>query len=64
VEKLACVQHIQISANGRYLVDLHVQVGVGRWYDMLLDVVELGQQRVELHDPNKMWLNCNLAITA
>jgi hypothetical protein len=37
-----CIQHIQIFADGRYLVDLHVQVGVGRWYDMLLDVVELG----------------------
>jgi hypothetical protein len=30
---------------------------------MQLDVVELGQQRVELHDPNKIWVNCNLAIT-
>jgi hypothetical protein len=48
---------------GGYLVDLHVQVGVERWYDMQLDVVKLGQQRVELHVPNKMWVNCNLAIT-
>jgi hypothetical protein len=64
VEKLVCVHHIQISVDGRYLVDLHVQVGVGRWYDMQLDVVELGQQRVELHGPNKIWVNCNLPITA
>jgi hypothetical protein len=58
-----CIQHIQIFVDGRYMVDLHVQVGVGRWYDTQLDVVELGQQCVELHDPNKMWVNCNLAIT-
>jgi hypothetical protein len=25
------------------LVDLHVQVGVGRWYDMQLEIVELCQ---------------------
>jgi hypothetical protein len=31
---------------------------------MHLDVAELGQQREELHGPNKMWVNCNLAITA
>jgi hypothetical protein len=31
---------------------------------MQLDGVELGQQRVELHGPNKMWVNCNLAMTA
>jgi hypothetical protein len=30
---------------------------------MQLDVVELDQQRVELHGPNKMWVNYNLAIT-
>jgi hypothetical protein len=42
VEKLACIQYIQISADVRYLVDLQIQVGVGRWYDMQLDVVELG----------------------
>jgi hypothetical protein len=29
VEKLVCIHHIQISVDGRYLVDLHVQVGVG-----------------------------------
>jgi hypothetical protein len=29
---------------------------------MQLDVVKLGQQCVELHDPNKMWVNCNLVI--
>jgi hypothetical protein len=31
---------------------------------MQLDIVELDQQRVELHDPNKMWINYNLAIMA
>jgi hypothetical protein len=62
VEKLTCIQHIQISANGIYLVDLHVQVRVGRWYDMQLDVVELGLLHEELHDPNKMWVNCNLEV--
>jgi hypothetical protein len=36
------------------LVDLHVQVGVRSWYDMQLDVVELGQQHEELHDSNKI----------
>jgi hypothetical protein len=35
--------HIQISEDGRYLVDLHVQDGVRRWCDMQLVVVELGQ---------------------
>jgi hypothetical protein len=64
VEKLACIQHIQISADGRYLVDLHIQVRVGRWYDMQLDIVELGQQHEELHDPNKIWVNCNLKVMA
>jgi hypothetical protein len=43
VEKLVGIQHIQISTDGRYLIDLHIQVRVGRWYDMQLDVVELGQ---------------------
>jgi hypothetical protein len=62
VEKLVCIQHIQISTDGRYLIDLHIQVRVGRWYDMQLDAVELGQQRVELYGPNKMWVNCNLII--
>jgi hypothetical protein len=54
VEALLCTHHIQISADVRYLVDIHVQVGVGRWYDIQLDVVELGQQDEELHGPNKM----------
>jgi hypothetical protein len=58
------IQYIQISTDGRYLIDFHVQVGVGMWYDMQLDIVELDQQRVELHDPNKMWINYNLAIMA
>jgi hypothetical protein len=57
-----CTLHIQIFAYGRYLVDLHVQVGVGRWYDMQLVIVELGQQHKDLHDPNKMWANCNLVV--
>jgi hypothetical protein len=54
VKKLVCIQHIQIFADGRYLINLHEQVGVERWYDMQLDVVELGRQCVELHGPNKM----------
>jgi hypothetical protein len=58
------MHHIQISVDGRYLVDLHVQVRVGRWYDMQLNVVELGEQSEELHGPNKMWVNYNLAIMA
>jgi hypothetical protein len=62
VVKLVCKLHIQIFADGIYLVDLHIQVGVERWYDMQLVVVELGQQYVELHDPNKMWVNCNLEV--
>jgi hypothetical protein len=49
-----CIQHIQFFAYGRYLVDFYVQVEMGRWYDMHLGVVVLGQQRVGLHDPNKM----------
>jgi hypothetical protein len=57
-----CILHIQIFVDGRYLVDLYVQVGVGRWYDMQLVIVELGQQHEELHDPNKMWVNCNLVV--
>jgi hypothetical protein len=62
VVKLVCILHIQIFVDGRYLVDLYVQVGVGRWYDMQLVIVELGQQHEELHDPNKMWVNCNLVV--
>jgi hypothetical protein len=31
---------------------------------MQLNIVELGQQREELQGPNKMWVNCNLAIMA
>jgi hypothetical protein len=27
-----------------------------------LNIVELGQQRVELYDPNKMWINYNIVI--
>jgi hypothetical protein len=57
-----CQLYIQIFTDMRYLVDLHIQVGVGRWYDMQLVIVELGQQHEELHDPNKMWVNCNLVI--
>jgi hypothetical protein len=59
-----CIQHIQIFTDGRYLVDRHIQVGVGRWYDMQLDIVELGQQHEELYGPNKMWVNCNLEVMA
>jgi hypothetical protein len=59
-----CIHHIQISVDRRYLVDLHIQVGVERWYSMQLDIVELGQQHVKLHGPNKMWVNYNLTITA
>jgi hypothetical protein len=62
VVKLVCKLYIQISTDERYLVDLHVQVGVGRWYDIQLVIVELGQQHVELYGPNKMWVNCNLEI--
>jgi hypothetical protein len=29
---------------------------------MQLNVVELGQQHEKLHDPNKMWVNCNLEV--
>jgi hypothetical protein len=54
VVKLVCKLHIQISVDKRYLVNFHVQVRVGRWYDMQLVVVELGQQHIELHGPNKM----------
>jgi hypothetical protein len=52
--KLVCIQHTQIYVDGRYLVDFHVQVGVGRWYDIQLNIVVLGQQRVGLHDPTKI----------
>jgi hypothetical protein len=62
VVKLVCTLHIQISTDRRYLVDLHVQVGVGMWYEMQLIIVELGQQHVELHGPNKMWVNYNLVV--
>jgi hypothetical protein len=31
---------------------------------MQLDIVELGQQHEELHDPNKIWVNCNLKVMA
>jgi hypothetical protein len=46
------------------MVDLHVQVGVEMWYDMQLDISKIGQQREELHGPNKMWVNCNLVVMA
>jgi hypothetical protein len=63
VVKLLCKLHIQIFADGRYLVDFHIQVGVERWYDMQLIVVELGQQHVELQGPN-IWVNCNPEVMA
>jgi hypothetical protein len=56
------ILHIQIFTDGRYLVDLYVQAGVGRWYDMQLVVVELYHQHEELHGPNKMWVNYNLVV--
>jgi hypothetical protein len=31
---------------------------------MQLDIVELGQQHEELHDPNKIWVNCNHIVVA
>jgi hypothetical protein len=62
MEKLVCTPHIQISTYGRYLVDLHVQAEVGRWYNMQLVIVELGQSHEKLHGPNKMWVNCNLVV--
>jgi hypothetical protein len=64
MKKLVCTQHNKISIYGRYLVDLHIQVGVGRWYDMQLDVVELRQQYEELQGPSKMWVNCNFVVMA
>jgi hypothetical protein len=57
-----CTLHIQISPNGRYFVDFHVQIGVGRWYDIQLVIIELGQQHVKLHGPNKIWVNCNMEV--
>jgi hypothetical protein len=39
VVKLVGKLHIQISVDGRYLVDFHIQTGVGRWYDMQLVIV-------------------------
>jgi hypothetical protein len=59
-----CIKHIQFFIDGRYLVDLYIQGRVGRWYDMQLDIVELGQQHEELHGTNKMWVNCNLEVMA
>jgi hypothetical protein len=59
-----CKHHIQISADRRYLIDLHIQVRVGRWYDIQLDIIKLGQQHEELHGPNKIWVNSNLVIMA
>jgi hypothetical protein len=63
VVKLLCKLHIQIFADERYLVDFHIQVGVERWYDMQLIVVELGQQHVQLQGPN-IWVNCNPEVMA
>jgi hypothetical protein len=62
VEKLVCELHIQIFTDERYLVDFHVQVRVERWYDMQFIVVELGQQHIKPHGPNKVWVNWNLEI--
>ena len=42
----------QIYTKGTYLVDSHVLTAMGRFHDMLLVVVGLGQQRAELRDPN------------
>jgi hypothetical protein len=61
-DKTAAVGHLPVPTVGyRSLLQRHIVVV---WYGMQLDVVELGQQCVELHGPNKMWVNYNLVIMA
>jgi hypothetical protein len=45
-------QRTQTYTNGKYSEDSHVLIAMGRFSDTQLVVVGLGQQRVELHDPN------------
>jgi hypothetical protein len=55
--------HIQIYANGKYLVDSHVLTAWENIHDMQLVVIGLSQQRVILRDPNtKKATNNSLAL--
>jgi hypothetical protein len=45
-------QRTQTYANGKYSNDSHVLTAMGRFRDMQLVLVGLGQQHAELHDPN------------
>jgi hypothetical protein len=47
------IQLNQISAYGKCLEHYHVQDIAGKCYDMQLIAIELGQQHVRLHDPNR-----------
>ena len=61
---MGTIQRTQIYANGKYLVDSHVLTAMGRFHDMLLVVVGLGQQRAELRDPsNLQFINIGLAMS-
>ena len=52
----------QISADGKYLEDHHEQIAAGRLNDMQLGAMVSSLQCVELHDPNKLLEDYNLAI--
>jgi hypothetical protein len=51
--KLVHIQRNQISVYEKCLEHYHVQGIAERCYSMQLVAIELDQQRVKLHDPNK-----------
>jgi hypothetical protein len=53
------IQHNRTYIDEKYTDDFHIQVAVGNYYDMHLDAIVLGQQRVRLHDPNMRLVNWN-----
>jgi hypothetical protein len=53
------IQCTKIYVNGKYMEDSHVLTAMGRFHDMQLVVVGLGQQRAELRDLNMTKAICN-----
>ena len=55
-------QRNRISADGKYLEDHLTPFAAGKLYGKQLGVVVSRLQRVELHDPNTLLVDYNLAI--
>jgi hypothetical protein len=53
VVKLVHILHSQFFIDVKSLEYYHVQGIAGKCYDMQLIAIEVSQQRVKLHDPNR-----------